>query len=97
MIEVLSQYQGGMIDYNRVALIQERLVERQQTLAEAQAEIAQGLVQTYRALGGGWQIHCAPAWWFPLKRPRFHPRRPCRPNASQRRRRRREEGLGAGD
>jgi NodT family efflux transporter outer membrane factor (OMF) lipoprotein len=54
--EVLTQYNGGLIDYNRVALIQERLVERQQTLADAEAQVAQGLVQTFRALGGGWQI-----------------------------------------
>ncbi len=76
MIEVLSQYQGGMIDYNRVALIQERLVERQQTLAEAQAEIAQGLVQTYRALGGGWQIRCAPGMVVPIETPPLPPSQP---------------------
>jgi hypothetical protein len=46
------------VDYNRVVLIQERLVERQQTLAEAQGQIALGLIQVYRALGGGWQIRC---------------------------------------
>jgi hypothetical protein len=41
-----------------VVVIQERLVDRQQTLAEAQGQIAQGLIQVYRALGGGWQIRC---------------------------------------
>jgi NodT family efflux transporter outer membrane factor (OMF) lipoprotein len=55
-LEVLTQYRQGLIDYNRVALIQERLVERQQTLADAQGECVQGVVQVYRALGGGWQI-----------------------------------------
>jgi NodT family efflux transporter outer membrane factor (OMF) lipoprotein len=59
-LEVLAQYKGGLIDYNRVALIQERLVERQQILVETRAQDAQGLVQVYRALGGGWQIHCSP-------------------------------------
>jgi NodT family efflux transporter outer membrane factor (OMF) lipoprotein len=59
--EALAQYQGGLIDYNRVVLIQERLTQRQQTLAESQGQIAQGLIQTYRALGGGWQIRCAAA------------------------------------
>jgi NodT family efflux transporter outer membrane factor (OMF) lipoprotein len=58
--QALAQYQGGLVDYNRVVLIQERLVERQQTLAEAQGQIALGLVQVYRALGGGWQIRCPP-------------------------------------
>jgi NodT family efflux transporter outer membrane factor (OMF) lipoprotein len=56
--EAVAQYKGGLVDYNRVVLIQERLVERQQTLAAAQGEIAQGLIQVYRALGGGWQIRC---------------------------------------
>ncbi|MFZ1934919.1 MAG: efflux transporter outer membrane subunit [Thermoguttaceae bacterium] len=74
--EVLGQYQGGMIDYNRVALIQERLVERQQTLAESQAEVVQGLVQVYRALGGGWQIRCAPGTVFPAETPPLPPQQP---------------------
>jgi NodT family efflux transporter outer membrane factor (OMF) lipoprotein len=64
--EALAQYQGGLVDYNRVILIQERLVERQQTLAEAQGEIATGLIQVYRALGGGWQIRCNPGLSTPL-------------------------------
>jgi NodT family efflux transporter outer membrane factor (OMF) lipoprotein len=54
--QALNQYQGGLVDYNRVVLIQEKVVERQQLLAEAQGQIAQGLIQVYRALGGGWQI-----------------------------------------
>jgi outer membrane protein TolC len=56
--EAFAQYKGGLVDYNRVVLIQERLVERQQLLAEAQGQIALGLIQVYRALGGGWQIRC---------------------------------------
>src|SRR5262249_45622116 len=56
--EALAQYRGGLVDYNRVVLIQQRLVERQQTLAQAQGQIALGLIQVYRALGGGWQIRC---------------------------------------
>jgi NodT family efflux transporter outer membrane factor (OMF) lipoprotein len=59
--EALAQYRGGLVDYNRVVVIQERLVQRQQTLAEAQGQIAQGLIQVYRAMGGGWQIRCGPA------------------------------------
>ena len=58
--EALAQYQGGLVDYNRVVLIQERLLERQQSLAQAQGEVATGLIQVYRALGGGWQIRCSP-------------------------------------
>src|SRR5262249_23587326 len=56
--DAIAQYRGGLVDFNRVVLIQERLVERQQTLADAQGQIALGLIQVYRALGGGWQIRC---------------------------------------
>jgi len=54
--EAVAQYQGGLTDFNRVAVLQERLVQRQEQLAQAQGEIALGLVGVYRALGGGWQI-----------------------------------------
>jgi len=56
--QALDQYKGGLIDFNRVVVIQERLVDRQQTLAVAQGQIGQGLIQVYRGLGGGWQIRC---------------------------------------
>jgi NodT family efflux transporter outer membrane factor (OMF) lipoprotein len=56
--EAIAQYNGGLTDYNRVAVIQEQLVTRQNQLAQAQANIALGLIQVYRALGGGWQIRC---------------------------------------
>jgi NodT family efflux transporter outer membrane factor (OMF) lipoprotein len=59
--DAIAQYKGGLVDFNRVVVIQERLVERQQVLAEAQGQIALGLIQVYRALGGGWQIRCDPA------------------------------------
>jgi NodT family efflux transporter outer membrane factor (OMF) lipoprotein len=57
--DAIAQYQGGLADFNRVALIQERLVERQEELVQAKGQIAEGLVQVYRALGGGWQIRLA--------------------------------------
>ena len=58
--EAIAQYRNGLVDYNRVVVIQERLVQRQQTLAESEGQIAQGLIQVYRSLGGGWQIRCEP-------------------------------------
>jgi outer membrane protein TolC len=57
------QYKAGTVDFNRVSLLQEKLYDRQISLANARREIASGLVQTYKALGGGWQIRldgCAP-------------------------------------
>jgi outer membrane protein TolC len=67
--DAIAQYKGGLVDFNRVALIQERLVQRQELLAEAQGDIALGLIQVYRALGGGWQIRCGPPLASPVLPP----------------------------
>jgi NodT family efflux transporter outer membrane factor (OMF) lipoprotein len=56
--DAIAQYEGGLADFNRVAVVQEQLVSRQNQLAQAEGEIALGLIQVYRALGGGWQIRC---------------------------------------
>ncbi len=53
---VVLQYQTGSVDFNRYAVIEQNLVGQQNALAGAQGQIAQGLVQIYRALGGGWEI-----------------------------------------
>ncbi|HVS35850.1 MAG TPA: efflux transporter outer membrane subunit [Gemmataceae bacterium] len=55
---VIAQYKAGTVDFTRVTQVQQGLVLQQNTLAEAQGEIALGLIQVYRALGGGWQIRC---------------------------------------
>jgi outer membrane protein TolC len=52
----IVQYRGGIVDFNRVALLEQNLVEQQNLYAESLGEIARGLVDVYRALGGGWQI-----------------------------------------
>jgi NodT family efflux transporter outer membrane factor (OMF) lipoprotein len=57
---VAKQYQAGTVDFNRVATIELALVQQQQLLAIAQGSIAQGLIQTYLALGGGWELRCSP-------------------------------------
>jgi len=51
----LAQYKGGIISFNWLAMIQQDLVQRQELLAQAQGETVLGLVETYRALGGGWE------------------------------------------
>lgn len=43
-------------DYNRLFNLQATLVQQQDELAAAEAEIALSLIRTYKALGGGWQI-----------------------------------------
>lgn len=59
--QAMAQYEGGLTDFNRVAVLQERLVQRQDQLAQAQGDIALALVRVYRALGGGWQIRLGTA------------------------------------
>jgi NodT family efflux transporter outer membrane factor (OMF) lipoprotein len=50
------QYKGGLVDFNRVSLIQQNLVQQQNLLAQARGNISIGMVQLFRALGGGWEI-----------------------------------------
>ena len=57
----LAQYQGGQVDFNRVAVLELQLVQQQNLLAQAHGQIATGLIQVYRALGGGWQLRLDPA------------------------------------
>jgi NodT family efflux transporter outer membrane factor (OMF) lipoprotein len=53
---VRSQLAAGVINEAQLILIEQNLVQQQDQLAVAQGEIALGLIQVYRALGGGWQI-----------------------------------------
>jgi len=53
---VLAQYELGTVNITQLIQIEQNLVQQQDTLALAQGEIPTGLIQTYKALGGGWQI-----------------------------------------
>lgn len=53
---VLAQYKAGAIDFTRVTQLELALVQQQDVLTDARGEIARGLIQVYKALGGGWQI-----------------------------------------
>jgi NodT family efflux transporter outer membrane factor (OMF) lipoprotein len=57
----VAQYKGGLVDFNRVALLEQNLVQQQDLLAQSRGEIAEGLINLYKALGGGWQIRTASA------------------------------------
>jgi cell division septation protein DedD len=50
---------GANKDLTTYAVIQQNLVNQQNAYAQAQGSIAQGLIQIYRALGGGWEIRFA--------------------------------------
>jgi NodT family efflux transporter outer membrane factor (OMF) lipoprotein len=54
-MELYTQGQQGF-DFNRLSTLQQDLVVRQDALAQARGQIAQGLIQIYRGLGGGWEI-----------------------------------------
>ncbi|MBN2216779.1 MAG: efflux transporter outer membrane subunit [Pirellulales bacterium] len=58
---VMSQYQEGIVDFNRVFNVQQFLTQQQDQLAVVEGSVAQNLIQLYRALGGGWQIRLNPA------------------------------------
>src|SRR5690606_7601852 len=61
----ITQSKAGLVDFNRVALLEQNLVQQQDLLAQAQGDIAIGLVRVYRALGGGWEIRCPPEGYDP--------------------------------
>jgi len=55
-VDIVSrQYKEGDVDFNRIALIEQTLVQQQDLQTQAHGEIAEGLIQVYRALGGGWE------------------------------------------
>ncbi len=56
------QYKAGTTDFTRVTQVQQNLVLAKDSLAQAQGGIASGLIQVYRALGGGWEIRCGGGW-----------------------------------
>jgi outer membrane protein TolC len=61
-----EQLKAGAIDFTSVFVASQFLAQQQNQYAQAQADIALGLITTYRALGGGWEIRltdpaaCAP-------------------------------------
>jgi NodT family efflux transporter outer membrane factor (OMF) lipoprotein len=61
-VVAIAMSQWGLVntDWNRLSVLLQNLVDREVLLAQARGAIAQGLIQTYLALGGGWEIRCAP-------------------------------------
>ncbi len=52
----VKQYQAGTTDFTTVTQVEQIQVQQQDLLAQAEGEIATGLITVYRALGGGWEI-----------------------------------------
>jgi NodT family efflux transporter outer membrane factor (OMF) lipoprotein len=53
---IQEQLQVGKIDFNQYAVIQQSLIQQQDLWAQARGQIALGLIEIYRAVGGGWEI-----------------------------------------
>jgi NodT family efflux transporter outer membrane factor (OMF) lipoprotein len=50
------QYKEGASDFNRVFVVQQTQVSEQVRLNDDLGGVAKGMILTYRALGGGWQL-----------------------------------------
>lgn len=50
------QYREGTADFNRVFVVQQTQVTEQVRLNDNVGGVAKGMIQVYRALGGGWQL-----------------------------------------
>ena len=49
-------FKAGEIDYTPVFVAQQFLSQQQNLLAQAEGNVALGLIQVYRAVGGGWEF-----------------------------------------
>ena len=70
---VIAQYRVGTVDFNTVATIEQNLVVQQDAYAQSLGQIANGLIQVYRALGGGWEIRLGPGYVSRLPQPTTAP------------------------
>jgi outer membrane protein TolC len=52
----LADFRAGATDFTPVFVAQQFLTQQQNDFALAQGNIALGLISTYRALGGGWEL-----------------------------------------
>jgi len=52
----IIQYRQGIADFTTVLTAEQNLYQAQNSQAMAMGSIALGLIATYRAMGGGWQI-----------------------------------------
>jgi NodT family efflux transporter outer membrane factor (OMF) lipoprotein len=53
-----AEYKAGKVDVLRVVVLEQNLVQQDLLLTQARGDVALGLIQVFRALGGGWQIRC---------------------------------------
>lgn len=56
VLAIRERLDANVINFNQYAVIQQSLIQQQDQWAQSRGEIAVGLIQVYRALGGGWEI-----------------------------------------
>ena len=57
----VQQYRAGTVPFNTVFTLETTQVNQQDQQVVAQGNVALYLINTYRALGGGWEIRCGNA------------------------------------
>jgi len=60
---------GAAVDINRLVVLETTLVQQQDAEALSRGQIALGLIQLYKALGGGWQLRCENVTPVPINPP----------------------------
>lgn len=56
----IEQYRQGVVNFTAVYIAESELSQVQDIAAEARGQIAQSLIELYRALGGGWEMRLLP-------------------------------------
>jgi NodT family efflux transporter outer membrane factor (OMF) lipoprotein len=56
----MDQYRQGAVDFTAVFIAESELSQVEDQAAGARGQIAQSLIELYRALGGGWEIRLSP-------------------------------------
>jgi outer membrane protein TolC len=79
VIVAFRQLSEGTTQFNQYAVIEQGLVQQEDSWAQARGEIALGLIAVYRALGGGWQIRLRPEGAAPAMQELPPPRGPASP------------------
>ncbi|NLF71794.1 MAG: efflux transporter outer membrane subunit [Candidatus Anammoximicrobium sp.] len=64
-IEAARELRGA--DANQISIITQTKVQQQDLQAQAHGEVAQGLIQVYRALGGGWEVQVISSEAIPME------------------------------
>ena len=62
-------FEEGEISFTGIYVVQGQLVSLKDQLAQSKGDVVTSLIGIYKALGGGWEVRCAPQptydqWWL---------------------------------